>query len=95
MCYFVFAAVVKDRLAPAVILQAYTGVSDDEEIEAAVMDRRWQLVLDCMNAEEPPFSKGTMVGFCKRMTERNLQRRCWPGCASASRVGGCPFGLSA
>ncbi len=23
------------------------------------MDRRWQLVLDCLGAEEPPFSKGT------------------------------------
>jgi len=26
------------------------------------MDRRWQLVLDCLGAEEPPFSKGTLVG---------------------------------
>ena len=39
------------------------------------MDRRWQLVLDCMNAEEPPFSKGTLVGFRKRLIERNLDRR--------------------
>jgi hypothetical protein len=63
------------RLALAVILQAYTGVSDDEVIEAAVMDRRWQLVLDCLGAEEPPFSKGTLVGFRKRLIERNLDRR--------------------
>jgi Transposase DDE domain/Transposase domain (DUF772) len=63
------------RLALATILQAYTGVSDDEVIEATVMDRRWQLVLDCMNAEEPPFSKGTLVGFRKRLTERDLDRR--------------------
>ena len=47
------------QLALATILQAYTGVSDDEVIEATVMDQRWQLVLDCMGAEEPPFSKGT------------------------------------
>ena len=39
------------------------------------MDRRWQLVLDCMNAEEPPFSKGTLVGFRKRLIERDLDRR--------------------
>ena len=39
------------------------------------MDRRWQLVLDCMNAEEPPFSKGTLVGFRKRLIEKNLDRR--------------------
>jgi Transposase DDE domain/Transposase domain (DUF772) len=63
------------RLALAVILQAYTGVSDDEVIEATVMDRRWQLVLDCMNAEEPPFSKGTLVGFRRRLIEKNLDRR--------------------
>jgi Transposase domain (DUF772) len=63
------------RLALATILQAYAGVSDDEVIEATVMDRRWQLVLDCMGAEEPPFSKGTLVGFRKRLIERNLDRR--------------------
>ena len=32
------------QLALATILQAYTGVSDDEVIEATTMDRRWQLV---------------------------------------------------
>jgi Transposase DDE domain/Transposase domain (DUF772) len=63
------------RLALATILQAYTGVSDDEVIEATVMDRRWQLVLDCMGAEAPPFSKGTLVGFRKRLIEENLDRR--------------------
>jgi hypothetical protein len=63
------------RLALATILQAYTKVSDDEVIEAAVMDRRWQLVLDCMGAEEPPFAKGTLVGFRQRLIERNLDRR--------------------
>src|SRR5689334_5528139 len=39
------------------------------------MDRRWQLVLDCMGAEEPPFSKGTLVGFRRRLVERDLDRR--------------------
>jgi len=63
------------RLALATILQAYTKVGDDEVIEATVMDRRWQLVLDCMGAEEPPFSKGTLVGFRKRLIERDLDRR--------------------
>jgi len=63
------------RLALATILQAYTGVSDDEVIEATVMDRRWQLALDCMGAEEPPFSKGTLVGFRRRLIEHDLDRR--------------------
>jgi hypothetical protein len=63
------------RLALATILQAYTKASDDEVIEATMMDRRWQLVLDCMGAEEPPFSKGTLVGFRARLIEGDLDRR--------------------
>lgn len=63
------------RLALATILQAYTGVSDDEAIEAMVMDRRWQLVLGCMDAKRAPFSKGTLVGFRKALIERELDRR--------------------
>src|SRR4051794_6134485 len=63
------------QLALATILQAYTGVSDDEVVEATVMDRRWQLVLDCMDAKKPPFSKGTLGGFRKALIERDLDRR--------------------
>ena len=63
------------QLALATVLQAYAGVSDDEVIEATVMDRRWQLVLDCMDAGAPPFAKGTLVGFRKRLIEKNLDRR--------------------
>jgi Transposase domain (DUF772) len=62
------------RLALATLLQAYTRVSDDEVIEATVTDRRWQLVLDCLGAEEPPFSKGTLVGFRGRLIEKELDR---------------------
>ena len=36
-------------LGLATVLQAYMGVSDDEAVEACVMDRRWQLVLDCLD----------------------------------------------
>ena len=63
------------RLALATILQAYMGVSDDEVIEALTMDRRWQLVLDCLDCSEPPFSKGTLVGFRKRLIETQMDRR--------------------
>ena len=62
-------------LALALILQAYTGVSDDEVIEATVMDRRWQLVLDCLDSEHSPFSKGTLVAFRQRLIEAHLDRR--------------------
>jgi hypothetical protein len=51
------------QLALALILQAYTGVSDDEVIEALEMDRRWQLVLNCLDGEQAPFSKATLVRF--------------------------------
>jgi len=61
-------------LALATILQAYTGVSDDEVVEAAVMDRRWQLVLDCLDTGHPPFSKGTLVGFRARLIGHDLDR---------------------
>lgn len=63
------------QLALATLLQAYTGAGDDEVIEATVMDRRWQLVLDCMDAEAPPFAKGTLVGFRKRLIDAGLDRR--------------------
>ena len=62
-------------LALALILQAYTGVSDDEVIEATLMDRRWQLALDCLDAEEAPFSKGTFVAFRTRLIQHQMDRR--------------------
>jgi len=63
------------QLALASLLQAYMGVSDDEVIEATVMDRRWQLVLDCLDSEQAPFSKGTLVGFRGRLIEAQMDRR--------------------
>jgi transposase len=63
------------QLGLAVLLQAYTGVSDDEVIEACVMDRRWQLVLDCVDCEQAPFSKGTLVAFRSRVIAHELDRR--------------------
>ena len=63
------------QIALIIILQAYMGVSDDEVIEATVMDRRWQLVLDCVDTEEAPVSKGTLVNFRKRLIEANMDRR--------------------
>jgi hypothetical protein len=82
------------QLALATILQAYTGVSDDEVIEATVMDRRWQLVLDCLDADGPPFSKGTLVSFRGRLTGADLDRRLIERTvALAGRTGG--FGARA
>ena len=63
------------QLALALILQAYTGVSDDEVIEATTMDRRWQLVLNCLDVTTPPFSKGTFVAFRTRLLAQQVDRR--------------------
>lgn len=63
------------QLALATILQAYTGISDDEVIEVTLMDRRWQLVLDCVDTEEAPFSKGTLVAFRKLLIKGQIDRR--------------------
>ncbi len=63
------------RLALATILQAYAGVSDDEVIEATMMDRRWQLALDCLEGDAAPFSKGTLVAFRQRLIAHDLDRR--------------------
>jgi hypothetical protein len=63
------------QLALATILQAYTGVSDDEVIEATTMDRRWQLVLDCLDCTQAPFSKATLVAFRQRLIAHEGDRR--------------------
>ena len=75
------------QLALATLLQAYTGVSDDELIEATLMDRRWQLVLDCLDTDVAPFSKGTLVASRAALIEHNLDlvmRLCRPILVMAS-----------
>lgn len=63
------------QLALATMLQAYTGASDDEVIEATTMDRRWQLALDCLDASAPPFSKATLIAFRQRLLAHDADRR--------------------
>ena len=63
------------QLALVTILQAYTGASDDEALEALTMDRRWQLVLDCLDRETAPFGKGTLVRFRAALIAHDLDRR--------------------
>src|SRR5713226_2579087 len=63
------------QLALATILQAYTGVSDDEVIAATTMDRRWQLVLDCLDCPEPPLSQATLVALRQRLIAHDGDRR--------------------
>ena len=63
------------QLALTVILQAYTKASDAEAIEALTMDRRWQLVLDCLDCEQAPFSQATLVRFRQALLIHQLDRR--------------------
>lgn len=39
------------------------------------MDRRWQLVLDCLDCEEPPFCQATLVRFRTALIIHGLDRR--------------------
>ena len=63
------------QLALTVLLQAYTKASDAEAIEALTMDRRWQLVLDCLDCEQAPFSQATLVRFRQALIIHQLDRR--------------------
>src|SRR6266581_5478988 len=61
-------------LALATLLQAYCHVSDQDAVELTVMDKRWQMVLDCLGAEHPPFSRGTLFHFRMRLIAHNLDK---------------------
>ena len=39
------------------------------------MDRRWQLVLNCLDTEQAPFSKGTFVSIRSRLIDAQMDRR--------------------
>jgi hypothetical protein len=62
-------------LAMAVLLQAYTGVSDAEAVNQTVVDLRWQMALDCLGATTPAFSQGALHDFRHRMIRHDLDRR--------------------
>jgi Transposase DDE domain/Transposase domain (DUF772) len=61
-------------LALATLLQAYCHVGDRDAVELTVMDKRWQLVLDCLGAEQPPFSQSTLYNFRMRLIAHNLDK---------------------
>lgn len=61
-------------LCMVVLLQGYVGASDAEAVEMAVMDLRWQMVLDCLGADEAPFSQGALQLFRERMIANDMDR---------------------
>ena len=62
-------------LALVTLLQAAMGVSDEEAVGHASMDRRWQMLLDCLESEDAPFSQGTLFNFRERLIAADLDRR--------------------
>jgi hypothetical protein len=58
----------------ALLLQGYVGASDAEAVELTMVDLRWQMVLDCLGAEAPPFSQGALSAFRERMVEHEMDR---------------------
>jgi hypothetical protein len=77
-------------LALATLLQAYYHVGDRDAVELTVMDKRWQLVLDCLGAELAPFSQGTLCHFRMRLMAHNLDNILLElTIALAEQTGGC------
>jgi DDE family transposase/transposase-like protein DUF772 len=62
-------------LAMATLLQAYSGASDAEAVDLSVLDARWQMVLDVLGADEPPFSQAALQGFRERLIAHDMDRR--------------------
>lgn len=61
-------------LVMVTLLQAYTQVSDAEAVHYALFDKRWQMVLDCLDCEEAPFSQGLLAAFRFRLIAHDMDR---------------------
>lgn len=79
-------------LAMVTVLQAADGVSDEGAVNEAIFDRRWQMVLGCLGAEEAPFSQGALVDFRRRLIAKGLHLRLIDrSVALAKQTGGFGF----
>lgn len=74
------------KMAMALILQGYLGLSDADAVEATVTDLRWQMVLDCLGAEESAFSQGALFDFRQRLIEHDMDRRLLERTAEVART---------
>lgn len=61
-------------LCMVTLLQGYVGASDAEAVELAMVDLRWQMVLDCLGCATPPFSQGALQMFRERMVAHDLDQ---------------------
>jgi len=62
-------------LAMVTLLQAYDQVGDADAVVTVQMEKRWQLVLGCLDATEAPFSHGVLVTFRERMIAHDLDQK--------------------
>jgi Transposase DDE domain/Transposase domain (DUF772) len=61
-------------LATALVLQTYSGVSDDEATQRAAYDLRWKVALG-VEVEARPFAKSTLQEFRAQLVVHQEQRR--------------------
>lgn len=69
------APIAPERLALAMLLQVAFQVADHEVPTLTAVDRRWQMVLDCMGTEDPVLSQGTVFSFRERAREHGFMDR--------------------
>ena len=74
-------------LCMVTLLQGYVGASDAEAVELAMVDLRWQMVLDCLGCEAPPFSQGALQTFRERMVAHDLDQLLLERTAQLVRTG--------
>lgn len=70
----------KEPVAPALLamvtlLQAALGFSDEDAVEYAQFELRWQMLLDCLGDEHAPFAQGTLFAFRQRLIAHDMDRR--------------------
>ena len=74
----------------ATLLQACCHGSDQDAVELTVMGKRWQRVLNCLGAEPPPRSRGTLCHCRLRLMAHNLDKTLLDRAgALVEQTGGC------
>jgi len=66
-----------EQLALAMLLQVAFGVADHEVPTLTAVDRRWRMMLDCLDndVDETAFSQGSVYNFRERAREHGLMKR--------------------
>lgn len=80
--------IAPERLALAMLLQVAFDVPDHEVPTLTAVDRRWQMVLDCMGAEEPVMSQGTVFKFRERARAHGFMEKWLQKTVSLARESG-------